>query len=70
MGLDGGLLIADLPDRASWIYLDNAAGGHIASDAESVDSAIAVHDALRSSALPTQQTETQIREVLGRHDPH
>jgi transcriptional regulator with XRE-family HTH domain len=65
-GLLGAFVIADRPDAASIVFIEDVTGGRVSEDAASV-AEVALHfDALRSEALPRRASRTFMESVAER----
>lgn len=65
-GLLGAFVIADRPDAASIVFIEDVTGGRVSEDAATV-AEVALHfDALRSEALPKRASRTFMESVAER----
>ncbi|AVT41112.1 helix-turn-helix transcriptional regulator [Plantactinospora sp. BB1] len=62
-GLNGSFVIATAPDRAETGYLDNQLAGQVVDGADDLALLQRAWEAVRSQALPQQQSTELIREV-------
>ena len=63
IGLLGAFTIAEMPDMAVTVYLENAADGQTVEDNDRVSQIVARFDALRGEALPVGATRDLILKV-------
>jgi hypothetical protein len=65
-GLLGAFVIADRPDAASIVFIEDVTGGRVAEDAATVAEVALRFDALRSEALPKRASRTFMESVAER----
>ncbi|MGW0504847.1 Scr1 family TA system antitoxin-like transcriptional regulator [Micromonospora sp. NPDC003241] len=63
VGLDGGFVLVELPDREQAIYLENAARGHVINGPETVRLMDRKWDSLLGEALSTRTSLDLIRKL-------
>jgi len=65
-GLLGAFVIADRPSAARIVFIEDVIGGRVSEDAATVAEVVLRFDALRSEALPKNDSRTRIESVAGR----
>ena len=65
-GLLGAFVIADRPNAASIVFIEDVTGGRVSEDAATVAEVALRFDALRSEALPKSASRTFMESVAGR----
>ena len=63
IGLQGGFIIAEMPDSSSIVFLDDIADGQVSENEETVSQVTQRFEALRAEALPKGASRDLIRKV-------